>query len=72
MATIDPNTAKLIAKALGGAMSALVATLGIRASDEVWDAVRRKMVEEGRGPTEAELDALYDTIQARSEQIQNS
>ncbi|MGI9502740.1 MAG: hypothetical protein ACR2RE_06765 [Geminicoccaceae bacterium] len=63
---------ELAAQLIGLAIRGLISAIGVRAANELLDGVRQSMVDEGRGPTDEELDALFDRIQARSDRIQGA
>ena len=58
---------------IGVTINGLVATIGARQVRELLlDPIRQRMVDEERGPTDEELDAVIASIQARSDRIQNA
>jgi len=58
---------------IGVVINGLVATIGARQVRELLlDPVRQKMVDEERGPTDEELDAVIASIKARSDRIQSA
>lgn len=63
---------QLAAQLIGLAIRALIAKLGIDAAEKVLNETRKAMVAEQRGPTDEELDALFDDIEARSQRIQDA
>lgn len=69
---MNPEIAQHISRGLGALISLSAAVMGIRATDELLDTIRRRMVAEGRGPTNDELDVIFNDINRRSDQIQGS
>lgn len=71
---MDPNEiAGVLGKALNGIVNAIVALVGVKTTIEmVLDPIRQKMVDEGRGPTDSELDTVFATMKANSDVIQGS
>ena len=64
--------AKLAATGLGAAVQILIATMGVKAAEDVIEGIRKNMVAQQRGPNEAELDAIFDPIIARDKRIQDA
>lgn len=62
----------LLPQLLGLAIRGLVSYLGVQAANEVLDQTRQKMVDDQRGPNDAELNGLLASIKARSDRIQNA
>lgn len=63
---------QLAAQLIGLAIRGLISALGVRAAEKLLDEARKAMVAEGRGPTDDELDALFDRVEARSDRIQGA
>ncbi len=64
--------AKLANIGLGAAINILVAAVGIAAARDMVGAIQAKMVKDGRGPTEAEIDLLAADLMARGQRIQDA
>ena len=55
---------------LSGGISILTAVQGVKAANEVTEAIMKKMVAEGRPPTEDELMLVVDDVKARTERME--
>lgn len=58
---------------LSGAISVLVATIGVRNTvNLILDPIKQKMVDEQRGPTDAEFDIVFGAIKANTDIIKGT
>ena len=69
---MNQATAILISRALSGLISLTTAYIGAQQAADVIDRIRRKMVEQGRAPTEGEIADLFTGLEDRSDQIQSN